>query len=124
MPTGVLQRYLEGLADEQYLELRDEVALVDSRIGELLGRLGNQGIDGTAATVTWKEIRTLIDERRRLVESARQHVRETQSTITVEEALAMVEALNLAIRHNVPDPRHRRAIAAELVHLLKPMQTK
>jgi hypothetical protein len=39
LPGRLLERYQEAIADEQLLNLRDEIALVDTRLGELLGRL-------------------------------------------------------------------------------------
>lgn len=39
LPTRLAARYSEALADEKLIELRDEIALVDVRQGELLARL-------------------------------------------------------------------------------------
>ena len=120
MPTGLLTRYQEGLGDKRFLELRDEIALLDARINDVLSGLRGGDEDWDRDTEKWREVRKLIMERKRLVKSAREHIRERQMTLTVEEALVMVEALSLAVKRNVPDPYRRRVIASEFMKLLKP----
>lgn len=40
LPGGLAQRYEEALADQELLALRDEIALLDTRLMDLLGALG------------------------------------------------------------------------------------
>jgi hypothetical protein len=51
LPGGLAERYLESLADPELLSLRSEIALVDSRVTELLGRVGS-GESGPA----WRKL--------------------------------------------------------------------
>lgn len=41
LPARLASRYAESQSDAKLLELRDEIALLDARLGELLGRLSN-----------------------------------------------------------------------------------
>lgn len=56
LPTRLAARYTEALADPQLLELRDEIALVGTRQGELLTHL-----DSGLALERWKEAQAAYD---------------------------------------------------------------
>ena len=49
LPTRLLERYNEAVSDEELLALREDIALLDARVSELLGRVDN-GESGRA----WK----------------------------------------------------------------------
>lgn len=57
LPKGLKDRYEETLNDDHYAELRDEVALVDSRIGDVLSRmdLGESGEGWLRLMKLWRQ---------------------------------------------------------------------
>jgi hypothetical protein len=141
LPERLAARYREALADTKLLELRDEVALVDTRLAELLGQLdtGESGrrwrslqsahadiksaiasrdsaLLSTALTALnsviegglmeqalWEEILTLVDHRRKLVESERRHLIASQQMITAERAMILLANITSIIKEHVHD---------------------
>jgi hypothetical protein len=57
MPERLLERYHEAVSDPQLLELDHEIALVDTRLADLLTR-----VDTGEAAKNWKEAREINDE--------------------------------------------------------------
>lgn len=57
LPTRLAGRYQEAVQDTRLLELRDEIALVDSRLGDLLARVdsGEAGLHWQRLHATWDE---------------------------------------------------------------------
>lgn len=60
LPARLSARYQEAQNDPQLLALRDEVALIDSRLAELLGR-----VDTGESAQRWKEAQEAFDELRK-----------------------------------------------------------
>lgn len=52
---GLLERYAESLTDTQLVALKDEIAMLDVRTGELVGRL-----ETGESEILWEEARRLI----------------------------------------------------------------
>ena len=156
LPTRMADRYAEALRDAVLLELREEIALLDARLADVLGRVdsGESGaawatlgrlmrayrraqaeghtteaeiaaaelervIDGGMQDhAAWSEVRSLIDQRRRLVESERKRLVEAQQTISVEQAMLFVTALAEAARRHVTDPRVLAAMSEDIERVL------
>lgn len=156
LPDGLRDRYRAALADPALLELRDEISLLDGRLGELLARVerGESGelwrllgasVDafaeasarqdgaamrailldqrriierGRADEAAWREVRNVIQDRRRLVESERKRLVETQQMLSVEQAMSLVAAVTEAVRSHVTDPHTLSAVAEELGRVL------
>jgi len=57
LPKRLLERYHAATQDEQLLVLRDEIAVVESRLGDLLAR-----VDTGEAGAAWKAIRKAHDD--------------------------------------------------------------
>lgn len=57
LPSKLLERYQESVKDPKMLELRDEIAVVESRLGELLQR-----IDTRESGVAWKKLQELYND--------------------------------------------------------------
>ena len=53
LPERLASRYAEALADPKLLELRDDIALLDVRLGELVGR-----VDTAESASHWKAVQT------------------------------------------------------------------
>jgi len=127
LPVRLAARYEESLQDPDLLSLRDEVAALDARIHEVM-----QGLDtgesggiwrdlrdahgrGESATVSvliergateaeaWSELLTLLEQRRRLVESERKRLVELHQVLTIDQAMDMLARVVLAVREHVTD---------------------
>ena len=156
LPARLLERYHEAANDPALLELQADIALIDSRLAELLSRIdtGESGrrwrrvqqaatnyraarkrdedvdeardalfaaiLAGVQDEAAWAEIAGAIEQRRKLVESERKRLVETNQTITVERAMLIIAGLTDIIRRHVPDPQQRAAIAADLSQLTGP----
>ena len=68
LPTRLAARYREIQADQELRSLRAEIALVATRIVDVLGQI-ETGRGEAADQAAWAQIYHLIDRRRRLVES-------------------------------------------------------
>ena len=155
LPTRLAERYAEALRDAALLELREEIALLDARLADVLGRV-DSGESGAAwATLdtlmrayrraqaeghteaevaagelervtgggmqdhaAWSEVRSLIDQRRRLVESERKRLVEAQQMLSVGEVMLFVTALADAARRHVGDPRVLAAMGEDIERTL------
>lgn len=80
-----------------------------------LGQLLNSGV---ADTELWHEIQSLIDQRRKLVESESRRLVELGSVLTVEQAMAFSSAVLAAVKSNVADPQALTAISEAVTRLL------
>lgn len=137
IPARLTTRYEQGLADGRLLELGDEIALLDSRLTDLLSRVDDgesaslwgklialwrnyqksEGLDRVGFGLeidqlieaarddylAWNEIHTILEQRRKLVESERKRLVEIQQTITAKEAMTLIAALLGIIKDNVTD---------------------
>ena len=147
LPNRLIERYKAGISDDQLLVLADEIALIDSRLADLLSRVDTgengqlwanllkawEGFKEASATVdrlkyqlqidilfdaarddylAWGEIHSLIDQRRRMVESERKRLTEIQQMITAKEAMTLIAAIQGIILENVTDKDTIRAISA------------
>ena len=73
-----------------------------------------KGVNDEAA---WSEIRSLVNQRVRLVESERKRLVEMQQMVNSDQAMLMVRSLVAAVREHVRDPAILRAIADDLGRL-------
>ena len=153
LPDRLIERYKQGIGDEQLLVLTDEIALLDSRLADLLSRV-DTGESGSlwsslisawgkfkAATATvdqlkyqleidfiidaaqgdyqaWGEIHSLIDQRRRMVESERKRLVEIQQMITAKEAMTLIAAIQGIVLENVKDEATIRRISSAVNGLI------
>lgn len=156
LPTRLAGRYEEALRDTELLALREDISLLDARLGDVLARvdtgesgwlwsrLKEQATDLRAARraqdtvaaaaalndllslvdaghqdyAAWSDVRSLLDQRRRLVESERKRLVEMQQTLTVERAMLLVGAVAGIVKAHVTDRAQLAAISADLGALL------
>lgn len=109
LPTRLLANYEAAKTDPNMLVLHDEIALVDARINELLAIN-----EITQAQLAWPEIQSLIEQRRKLVESERKRLVELHQVVSADQAMLMVRSLIASVREHVSDPAILRAISADL----------
>lgn len=113
IPTHLASRFHASQSDPDLLNLRTDIALIDSRIGELVATL----VD-TPSPDTWEAITELTEQRRKLVETERKRLVDMQQMITAEQAAVLVAALTDAVRRHVHDADTLAKISAEFDHIL------
>lgn len=74
--------------------------------------------EGAADHAAWQDVRSVLDQRRRTVESERKRLVEMQQNITVERAMLLVGAIAGIIRAHVSDAKQLAAISTDLGALL------
>lgn len=154
----MLATYESAKLDPELLALQDEVALIDSRLIDLMKRVdtGESGatwkavgdkfrayqsalhsgkkdseaeasdllhdlhmliVDGATDEAAWSEIRSVVNQRVRIVESERKRLVEMQQMVGADQAMLLVRALVSAVREHVRDPAILRAITDDLGRL-------
>ena len=161
LPTNLQERYEQSLNDPDILSSRNEIALIDVRLADVIeslqessqssSRLWNdlngevqkfkklvrkfKGIPpqeivmnflgliteaievGSTSSELWGEIRSLVNDRKKLAESERRRLVEMHQMVTTEEALSMQRAIIEIIRNHVKEPTVLRAIAEDVKKL-------
>lgn len=156
LPTAIAGRYKAALNDEQMLDMSQEVALLTTRLGLLLGKMqvgdtaatwaaarelmadfriasrdhkldeATKALDaletllgrGASEYARWAEVREIIDDRRKVVESERKRMVELKQYITAERALLFVGAIEGIIRARVKDPAVMATIGRDIRSLI------
>lgn len=104
---------------ETYEALREAQATGDAdKARDHARRLGQLIESGSSDWAAWAEVRSLIDQRRRTVESERKRLVEMQQMITQERAMVLMTAVVDVIRRNVSDRGALAAISADLRALM------
>jgi len=162
LPTRLIARYQEAVSDPELLNLREDIALLDARLSDLLarvesgetgerwrqaqsyyremdkairkgdaeglseamGRLGSAIVKGTDDYGAWDEIGTLLDQRRRLVESERKRLVEMQLVMDVRQAMVFVAAVLDTVKRHVTDRQQLAFIGNDLQRLLATEETR
>ena len=152
LPTRLAARYAEAQHDPALLEMREDVALLDARLADLLGRVdtGESGAiwrnlqaarmevlaakkadDRIAQAIAlnklmdlisqghtdyraWGEVGSVLEQRRKLVESERKRLVEAQQTLTVEKAMLLIGAIGGIIKAHIHDRSILSKISADI----------
>ena len=112
MPDRLIEKYETARNDPDLITMRDDIALIDTRIMDQLEL-------AEADPVIWDVITDLIEKRRKLCESERRRLYDLQTTMTAEQAMAMITALIAIIRSHIGDQDRRRAIVRDIRDLLQ-----
>lgn len=156
LPARLAARYQEARTDGELLALREEVALTDARLADLLARVdtGESGAlwarlmaareemydckqandlkgqmaalnlimelisEGHADYRAWGEVASVLEQRRRLVESERKRLTEMQQMITAERAMVLLNAVVGVIQAHVHDRATLSAISNDIQRLV------
>jgi len=113
--SGRLWRQLRA-AWAQLQECRNDPAA----FAGALNTVGALITTGEADWAAWADVRTLIQERRALVESERKRLVEMQHVLTAEQATLLMAALTAAIGKHITDHATLTAITAEFERLTAP----
>lgn len=116
LPTRLADRYTQALADPDLIACASEVALIDSRIGEILSSLPADlsAVDRDA----WELLLPLIEQRRRLAETERKRGEALDNFLTVSQAMSFVAALQTAVAELITDRATRAKLGRRVEVLL------
>lgn len=180
LPKRLAERYASFLQNDNFLSLREDIALLDARIAELLESLDNRGgnstffqrlldgvkrideaerrrkkalqitqeqerkaelekatadfleaIDDITATVragakewaTWRDILQVVEQRRRLADTERRLLIDSQQYVKLGDVLILSNALLMAVRGNVTDPAALQKIQNEFTRIVGQIKT-
>jgi len=99
------------MADEEWLSLRSEIGLVDARLHEVL--------EGIEESRDWPGVASLIERRRRLIDTERRLIAVRQRSLTIAEAMALANSIVAILQTHIRDKTLMSAIAADLELLLE-----
>ncbi len=124
--SDLLGRVDTGESGEIWKQLRSAYnELVEAnRKGDLIGAtdamfsIGSLIGEGAQDYATWNEVLSVVEQRRRMVESERKRIVEMQQTLTIEQAMLMIGALTGIIRTHVTDRNILAAISADVGKLI------
>jgi hypothetical protein len=108
-PVGMaLPQYKhDALLDTELVTLRDDIALVDSKIQERMEQAKSNPI-------SFEELQPMIEQRRKLVESESKRLREMEHSLTIAQAMQIIRLLSDIVKRHVTDPKQLKAIQTEL----------
>lgn len=152
LPTRMGERYQQALIDPELLAMREEVALLDARLADVMGRVdtGESGrvwaalqkawrvyrtgppdkrmeaeaqisdliTDGASDYEAWEEVRSLVDQRSRIVGNERQRMMQMQQMLSVDQAMTLLAAVADSVRKHVSDRGTLAAISEDLTRLV------
>jgi hypothetical protein len=108
---GLAARVTAALDDPDLLAMNREIALTDARLGEL--------VEQPLGAEAWAEVRDLIEQRRRLVESERKRLVDLRQMMSATEAVTFVLAVMDVVKRHVADRHALVAIGGELERLIR-----
>lgn len=89
-----------------------------AEVARLLNELGGLITRGHADYAAWADLRTLVEQRRKLSETESKRRKDMQDMITTESGMVLVTALVETVRRNVRDPKQLAKITTDLAALL------
>ncbi|CAN5692268.1 hypothetical protein BH24GEM1_BH24GEM1_31800 [soil metagenome] len=122
VPARLLASYQDALGDPDLVALRDELALTDARMQEVLRALPADlsPIDRDA----WTELLLpLLETRRRLADTERRRLEVLNAYVSQGQLMALVGALQQAVLELVPDRAVRAALGRRVEVLMNQPDT-
>jgi hypothetical protein len=114
---GAQERYQDALADKRLLDIRQDVALIESLLNAEMAKLPAGRLH------TEKQRRGIIElteQRRRLISEEARRMVQLNQTVTLAQFMTTMRAVAGVIREFVVDEGQRRAVQARLQALLLP----
>lgn len=145
-------RFEEALADADLVQLGRDIALIDSRLGEVLSEITQDSTgtifgslrrafndytksndpakkqvafvemeflieQGAEDWQKWQEVYSVLEQRRKMVESEAKRQVQLQQTLTTSQAVNMLAAVIDTVKRHVTDVDALRAISADIAGL-------
>jgi hypothetical protein len=99
------------------MSLRDEIALTDVMIGETLSLI-TEDMPWAKERKVFNQVRQLVEQRRKLVDSEVRHIVLAREVMTTDEAMALVRAMVAIVITYLPNAQDQAAIIEDLHALL------
>lgn len=112
--VGALYKQLQDSAQDMEMALRIGDTEMVARRWLALKKVINEGVEDSKV---WDEIRASIQDRRALVATERQLLKDMEQTLQVGEALSFARQLLLAVRENVNDQKTLQAIQSSFIRI-------
>jgi len=87
LPFGLAEKFEQALEDPDWLSLEKEIRLIDATLAEVLGTFGK----GQIREYEVERMTSLIDQRRKLVESEQKRLKDHQHMISIEQMLGLTK---------------------------------
>lgn len=124
--SDVLRRVDSGESGQTWRDLKATFTAMEQaqrakefgEVARLLSELGQLIRHGHNDYAAWADVRTLIDQRRKLVESEGKRRKDMQDMITSDKAMMLVSSLVATVRKHVHDRDTLAAISADLAGIL------
>ncbi len=102
-------------AVEALSELETEGKPIAGALNELIGYVDA----GYCEAKNWDKAVSMIEQRRKLVETERRLTFDEQHSLTIDKVMLLVSAIIDAIRRNVRDPKEQQAVGTEIRALVE-----
>ena len=117
LPGHLVTAYEQALRDPTLMSLRDEIALTDVMIGETLSLI-TEDMPWAKERKVFNQVRQLVEQRRKLVDSEVRHIVLAREVMTTDEAMALVRAMVAIVITYLPNAQDQAAIIEDLHALL------
>jgi len=106
LPFGLKERFDKAMEDPDWLSLEKEIRLVDATMEEVFSTLSH---GGEIREYEVERITSLIDQRRKLVESESKRLKDHSHTITIDQMLVLTRLFLDAVKESADKhfPNHR-----------------
>lgn len=118
LPSRLAARYIEARDDPDALDLLGEIAMIDTRLGELAANLDDAGDDPAATAAAWAEVRECLQDRRRLVEAETRRRAASNGMMSVAEVTNCIAAVLSAVRDAVDDRQTLAVVIGRVEQLM------
>jgi hypothetical protein len=112
LPAHLRDNFKRALADPELLSLREEAALLTTRIMDLMDK------EAPPSQETWSELRELVQEKTRTASAEWRRLHYLQAVVTVEQALGFAKAFFAAAREVVTDHEMLERLQQRTMYLL------
>ena len=124
--ADLLRRVDTGESGQLWRDLKATYAAMEAaqrakdfpEVARLLSELGALIRHGHSDYAAWADVRTLVDQRRRLVEAEGKRRAAMQQMIDTSEAMTLIAALTDSVRRHVSDRAALAGIAADFARLI------
>jgi hypothetical protein len=117
IPKRLGQRLDEAMLDPEFLSQRRAIAQMSARIEELWDRLTTADPPKNERR-NWNEFLRAVDQSRKLIESERRRLIESDQMISMREISMLIDGYAATVREHVTDPIVLRKISAGFLRLV------
>ncbi len=118
LPDRLIRRYEEASSDKTLVSFREDLALLQCRITQLLDQLGTVEPGSEEENNLWKQVGEMLEKRIKVAQAERKRLVEMGQMMSVEEIRNLANSLAQIVRNNVKDPKQLAAISDQIRQLM------